>query len=142
MMLPDASIGVSRPHPKTTRRKRRGIVPQEGIMKSKIDIGLIWAKYLNIWGQLGSVVGAVNTLMMIGVFYTTTVKPSLAIPIWLYLVTMVVGVVAMIGFILRWGISGYYRFWSNQSDITSVNRKIDLIMKYLDIKDDNNKTKM
>ncbi len=101
-----------------------------------IDIGLVWAKYLNVWGQLGSVVGAANTLMMVGVFYTTTLKPSLAIPLWLYLMVIVLGSLSVIGFIVKWGISGYYRFFANQSELAEVQRKMDLVMKHFHIEDD------
>ncbi len=57
----------------------------------KLDVGLMWAKIVNIWGQLGTVAGAVNVMMMVGVFYTTTIKPSLPIPLWLYLMMIVLG---------------------------------------------------
>jgi len=99
----------------------------------KFDVGLIWAKVVNIWGQLGTVAGAVNVVMMVFVFYSTTIKPNIPIPLWLYLVLIGIGAAAVIWFILRWGISGYYRFFSNQSELTAVNRKVDLIMEHLKI---------
>jgi hypothetical protein len=109
--------------------------------KPKLDVGLIWAKGINIWGQVGSVAGAVNFLMMIGVFYTTTAKPNWLIPLWAYITVIVLGGVLVIGFIIKKGISGYYRFLSEQSRIDEVekkvdesNRKIDLIINHLDIK--------
>ena len=109
-------------------------------MKShKFDVGLIWAKVVNIWGQLGTVAGIVNTLMMVGVFYTTTLYPNFKVPLWLYIVVIALGVFAVVWFIIKIGISGYYRFFSNQSAITEANRKIDLIMKSLNIEDEKKK---
>lgn len=109
----------------------------------KLDVGLIWAKGINIWGQVGSVAGAVNFLMMIGVFYTTTAKPIWLIPLWVYLSVIIVGGVFVIGFIITKGISGYYRFLSEQSRIDEVerkvdesNRKVELIMRHFNIKDE------
>lgn len=96
-----------------------------------IDVGLIWAKIVNIWGQVGTIAGVVNFVMMVGVFYTTTVYPNFKIPLWAYILIIVIGAVLVIGFILKWGISGYYRFFSKQSDITEVNQKMDIILEHL-----------
>jgi hypothetical protein len=101
-----------------------------------MDIGLIWAKIVNIWGQVGTIAGAVNFVMMVGVFYTTTVYPNFKIPIWSYILIIVLGAVIVIGFILKWGISGYYRYFSNQSELSEVHRKLNLVMKHLRIEDD------
>ena len=108
----------------------------------KFDIGLIWAKYVNTWGQVGSVAGTVNFLMMIGVFYTTTLKPNLDIPLWLYILVVVIAAVFAVTFVLKIGISGYYRFFSKQSEIAETNkrvqengRKLVLIMDHLGISD-------
>jgi ABC-type uncharacterized transport system permease subunit len=105
------------------------------MMAHKFDVGLIWAKIVNIWGQLGTVAGIVNTLMMIGVFYTTTLYPNFKVPLWLYIVVIAIGAGGVVWFIIKIGISGYYRFFSKQSEITEANRKIDLIIKYLEIED-------
>lgn len=105
-----------------------------------IDVGLVWAKIVNIWGQVGTVAGIVNFVMMLGVFYTTTVYPNIKIPIWLYLFIVIIGASLVIGFIIKWGISGYFRYFSNLSEITKINNKvcdleknIDLIMKHFNI---------
>jgi len=110
--------------------------------KRKIDVGLVWAKYVNTWGQVGAVAGTVNIFMMIGVFYTTVVKPSLSIPLWLYLTVIVVGAISLIIFVLCVGISGYYRFFSKTSELSETNRrvqendrKLTLIMDKLGIED-------
>ena len=119
----------------------------------KIDIGLVWAKYVNIWGQLGSVAGTVNFLMMIGVFYTTTLKPNVDIPLWLYVLVMSTGVLLAVAFIVKIGISGYYRFFSNSSELSEAHRrikelesklattdsKIDLIIRHFNITDKDNR---
>ena len=102
----------------------------------KLDIGLVWAKYVNIWGQLGSVAGTVNILMMIGVFYTTTLKPNFDIPLWLYVMVIAIGTIVAVGFILKVGISGYYRFFSNRSELSETNRRVNLIMNHLGIADE------
>ena len=110
--------------------------------KVKIDVGLIWGKALNIWSQVGILSGAMSTMMMIGVFYTTTVYPNIKIPLWSYLLSIfIIGLIVLI-FILRWGIKGYFKFFSNQSALTAVNdkideqdRKIELIMKHFNIED-------
>jgi len=113
--------------------------------RSKIDIGLTWAKYVNTRGQVGAVAGTANLIMMLGVFYTTTLRPAMAIPLWLYVLVVVVAAVSMILFVLKIGISGYYRFFSKQSEVAETNkrvqendRKLRLIMDKLGIKDNDN----
>lgn len=102
--------------------------------KKKFDIGLLWAKYVNTWGQVGAVVGTVNFIMLLGVFYTTTIEPSsLSVPLWLYMLVIVVGAVIGVTFVLKIGISGYYRFFSNQSELSQANRRIKMIMEKLEI---------
>lgn len=104
-------------------------------MKSlpRIDIGLIWAKYVNTWGQIGAVAGTVNFLMMLGVFYTTTLKPELDVPLWLYALVVTAGALLAIAFVLKIGISGYYRFFSHRSELSETNRRVKLIMDHLGI---------
>lgn len=94
------------------------------LFKRKIDVGLIWAKYVNTWGQVGSVAGTVNMIMMLGVFYTTTLRPNIAVPLWLYILIVVVGAAIMVIFVLKIGISGYYRFFSKQSEMAEINRRV------------------
>lgn len=109
--------------------------------RHKIDIGLVWAKYVNIWGQLGSVAGTINFMMMIGVFYTTTLKPNVDIPLWAYIMVMAIGILLVVAFILKIGISGYYRFFSNRSELSETNRRVKLIMDHLGIDDKDNAKK-
>lgn len=99
----------------------------------KIDIGLVWAKGFNIWVQFGFIVGVFNTAMMVGVFYSTTVTQLLSIPLWLYLLVICVVLGACVVFVTRYAISGYYRFFNQQSDLAEVNRKVDMIIKHLGI---------
>ncbi len=101
--------------------------------KRRLDIGLIWAKYVNTWGQIGAVAGTINFLMMLGVFYTTTLKPELDIPLWLYALVVAAGALLAIAFVLKIGISGYYRFFSNRSELSETNRRVKLIMDHLGI---------
>ncbi len=110
--------------------------------KSKIDIGLIWAKYVNIWGQIGSAAGTVNFIMMLGVFYTTTLGPAINIPLWLYILIITIGAILAVTFVIKIGISGYYRFFSAQSEVADTNkrvqetdRKLGLIIRHLGIED-------
>ena len=107
----------------------------------KIDIGLTWAKGINIWGQLGMIAGMANTFMLVGVFYTTTIYPNFDIPLWLYIIAIIFVFTIAVAFILRYGISGYYRFFSKQSEMSEINKKVGLIMKHLDIVDDNKSEK-
>ena len=108
----------------------------------KIDIGITWAKYVNTWGQVGAVAGTANLIMMLGVFYTTTLRPAVAIPLWLYILVVVVSATFGVLFVLKIGISGYYRFFSKQSEVAETNlrvqendRKLRLIMDKLGIED-------
>jgi len=110
--------------------------------KRNMDVGLVWAKYVNTWGQVGAVAGTANLLMMLGVFYTTTLRPSLAVPLWLYITVVVVAALTGIVFVLKVGISGYYRFFSKTSELSETNkrvqetdRKLGLIITHLEIED-------
>ncbi len=95
----------------------------------RLDLGLIWGKYLNIWNQIGSIAGLVQLLMMIGVFYTTTLNPKFQIPFWLYLVIIIIGGLLLILFVLKIGLSGYFRYFSKHTDISEVNNKVDELAK-------------
>lgn len=101
----------------------------------KMDVGLVWAKYVNTWGQVGAVAGTANLIMMLGVFYTTTLRPSLAVPLWLYILVIVVASITGVVFVLKIGISGYYRFFSKTSELSETNRRVKLIMDHLGIED-------
>lgn len=110
--------------------------------KRNMDVGLVWAKYVNTWGQVGAVAGTANLIMMLGVFYTTTLRPSLAVPLWLYITVVVVASITGVLFVLKVGISGYYRFFSKTSELSETNkrvqeadRKLKLIMEKLEIED-------
>ncbi len=92
--------------------------------KRRLDIGLIWAKYVNTWGQIGAVAGTINFLMMLGVFYTTTLRPAFNIPLWLYTFIVIIGAILSVTFVLNIGISGYYRFFSNNSELSAAHQCI------------------
>jgi len=116
--------------------------------KKKVDVGLVWAKYVNTWGQVGAVAGTANLIMMLGVFYTTTLRPSVAIPLWLYILIVVVAATTGVIFVLKIGISGYYRFFSKQSELAETNkrvqendRKLRLILEHLGVEDETGKEK-
>jgi len=117
-----------------------------GKSKRKVDVGLVWAKYVNTWGQVGAVAGTANLIMMLGVFYTTTLRPAVAFPLWLYILVVVVAATTGVIFVLKIGISGYYRFFSKQSEVAETNkrvqendRKLRLIMDKLGIEDETGK---
>ena len=101
----------------------------------KYDIGLIWAKGMNIWGQIGVLLSILNTFMIIGIFYTTTVNPTTNIPFWLYILIILSIAIPVILFILKVGISGYYRFFNQQSELHQVGDGIDKIIKHLGIEE-------
>jgi hypothetical protein len=110
--------------------------------KPKVDIGLVWAKFVNTYGQVGAVAGVVQMLSTLAILYTTTIQPNIDVPIWLYILIIVSGAMLMITFVLKIGISGYYRFFSKQSEVGETNRrvqetdrKLELIMAKLGIED-------
>ena len=107
----------------------------------KVDIGLVWAKYVNTWGQVGAVAGTVQMLSTLAILYTTTIQPNMDIPIWLYILVIASGATLMITFVLKVGISGYYRFFSNRSELSETNRRVKLIMNHLGIADEDNAKK-
>jgi hypothetical protein len=107
-----------------------------------MDIGLTWARYINTWSQVGAVSGTANLIMMLGVFYTTTLQPWVNIPLWAYILFVVVVATTVVSFVLKVGISGYYRFFNKTSELSETNkrvqetdRKLNLIMDKLGIKD-------
>ena len=108
---------------------------------SKLDIGLIWAKYVNTWGQVGAVAGTVQMLSTLAILYTTTIQPNMDIPIWLYVLVIASGTAVMVTFVLKIGISGYYRFFSSRSELSETNRRVKLIMDHLGIPEDENAKK-
>ena len=118
-----------------------------GKRKHKVDVGLVWAKYVNTWGQVGAVAGTANLIMMLGVFYTTTLKPNVDVPLWLYITVVVLAATTGVVFVLKVGISGYYRFFSKASELSETNkrvqendRKLGLIMEKLEIRDNGKET--
>lgn len=110
--------------------------------RGKMDIGLIWAKFVNTYGQVGAVAGTVQMLSTLAILYTTTIQPNADVPVWLYVLIIVSGAALMITFVLKIGISGYYRFFSKTSELSETNkrvqetdRKLRLIMDKLEVKD-------
>jgi hypothetical protein len=110
--------------------------------RRKIDIGLTWAKYVNTYGQVGAVAGTVQMISTLAILYTTTIQPNIAIPVWLYVLVIAVGAILVVTFVLKVGISGYYRFFSQSSELAETNmrvqendRKLKLIMDKLGIED-------
>jgi hypothetical protein len=73
--------------------------------------------------------------MQVGVFYATVIKGWM--PLWVYLVTLAIGLCVVVVFILKIGINGYYRFFNQQSAVSKIEHKVDLIMRHLEIVDDN-----
>ena len=108
------------------------------LIANKYDPGLIWAKTQATYSQLGTISGMVAQLMQVGVFYATVVKGW--IPLWVYLIVLATGLGLVLLFILKIGISGYYRFFNQQSAVDNINRKVNLIMQRLEIEDDCNKS--
>jgi len=102
-------------------------------MKNK-DVGLMWASVMAVYGQVGVFFGVYNTIMLIGVFYATTIKDFIPLPLYL-LGTILLFLVAIL-FIIKVGISGYYRFFNKQSAVAEIERKVDLICRELKIDSD------
>ena len=104
-------------------------------MKTRNDIELAWGKVLIIIVQAGAVYSLINSLMLIGIFYTTTARPEFGIPLWLYLLVVTAVIFSLVIFILKIGISGYYRFFNQQSAMDKIDQKVDRIIKHLGMKD-------
>ena len=104
--------------------------------KRNMDVGLIWAKFVNTYGQVGAVAGTVQMLSTLAILYTTTIQPNIDVPIWLYILIIVSGAVLMITFVLKIGISGYYRFFSKTSELAQTNKRVKMIMDHLGIEED------
>ena len=77
--------------------------------------------------------------MMFGVFYSTTAKGHISFP--LYLLIILGLIIISVGFVLKVGINGYYRFFQQQSAINKMNRKLDFIIKHMNLeyKDEDDK---
>lgn len=96
----------------------------------KMDVGITWGKIINIWGQIGVVQGVINTIMLFVVTYNTSLKNLL--PVWLYILIIVISIICIVGFVLRIGISGYYRFFNQQSAMNRIESKVDKTEAKLD----------
>ena len=83
----------------------------------KFDIGLVWARWMAIWGQVSMVAGVIQFLATLVILYTVTISPKYSIPAWLYGVVVLILLLLIILFVTRWGISGYYRFFNRNSKI-------------------------
>lgn len=104
-------------------------------MGHKKDIGMLWAKLLNIYGQFGSIQGLVNTSILIIMFYTGTIRQETGMPPWLYALILLALISTGVAFIHKKGISGYYRFFSEQSGLDEVKADIKKIKEALNIED-------
>ena len=110
--------------------------------KRNMDVGLVWAKFVNTYGQVGAVAGTVQMLSTLAILYTTTIQPNADVPVWLYALVIIIGAMLVVLFVLKVGISGYYRFFSKTSELSETNkrvqendRKLGLIMDKLGIED-------
>jgi len=103
-------------------------------LNNNVDIGLKWAHLMAIWGQVGMIQSMINTIMLLGVFYTTTAKPAWDIPIGAYILLLVIVGISTLVFILRWGISGYYRYFSQRSELAEVQRDVKKILEMMEKK--------
>jgi len=110
--------------------------------KRNMDVGLVWAKFVNTYGQVGAVAGTVQMLSTFAILYTTTIQPNADVPVWLYALVITIGAILVVLFVLKVGISGYYRFFSKTSELSETNkrvqendRKLRLIMDKLGIED-------
>ena len=89
-------------------------------------IGSAWARYINIWGQVGAVASLIQFVMIAALFYTNTA--SRYIPLWLYLLAGLFGLGALVAFIATIGIRGYYQFFNQQSAIDRIEKKLDALL--------------
>ena len=89
-------------------------------------IGSAWARYINIWGQVGAVVSLIQFAMVAALFYSNTA--SRYIPLWVYLLVGSLGLGALVAFIATIGIRGYYQFFNQQSAIDRIEKKLDALL--------------
>lgn len=93
-------------------------------------VGLAWAKLIAVYGQLGVIQGVLNSLMLVVVTYTTSLKP-IGLPLWMYLGVLLLVLSMVVIFILTIGIRGYYQFFNEQSAIDSVLKEVRELRKEL-----------
>jgi cell division protein FtsW (lipid II flippase) len=91
-------------------------------------IGLLWARLMAIYGQLGFIQGILNSLMLIAVTYTTTLQQR-GVPLWVYLAILVLILSLATVFILFIGIRGYYDFFNEQSNLDKLEKKLDAFIE-------------
>lgn len=107
------------------------------ILGRSFDIGHMWGRWLYTYSQAGSVQGGINTLMLLVITYNTSING--AIPVWVYMLTIVLVLVTLIWFVSKIGIPGYFKFYKEQSAVgyleTEVRRQgevLDAIKTQLD----------
>ncbi len=96
--------------------------------------GMAWGAFVQLYSQLTMIQGMVNTLMLLGVFYSTNLKgiwPD--IPWWAYLVGLMVISLGLSVFLIMVGIPGIYKYGRRFMRTTQVEDKLDLIIKHLNI---------
>lgn len=96
-----------------------------------VDIGMTWAHFLAVYSQLGVVLSIYNTIMIFGVFYINIA--SHYVSLYLFFVIAVAGVGLWVLFILKVGISGYYRFLNDQSALTRIERRLDALTREVEL---------
>jgi len=90
---------------------------------------------MNVWGQVATAVGAVQFCATLIILYTVTIYPTFRIPFWLYLLILAIGIFLAVGFVLKWGISGYYRFFNQQSKVEQISQNLKKVMEHLGIEE-------
>lgn len=107
------------------------------ILKRDVDLGHMWGRWLYTYSQAGSVQGGINTVMLLVITYNTSIQG--AIPVWTYILVIVLMASAIIGFVSKIGIPGYFKFYKEQSAVgyleTEVRRQgvvIDAMKVQLD----------
>jgi hypothetical protein len=98
----------------------------------KLDLGLIWGRFLNWWNQIGVILSMITAIMTMGNFYVLVVI-HYHLPLYAYILIVLAGVAACSLFILKLGIAGNFRYMAQQMKIEENNRMLKLICERMKI---------
>lgn len=98
----------------------------------RLRIGLLWAQYQALYGQVGVLMSTFSYLMTAGIFWTTTAQHY--VPLFWYAVLLIGAVALMVVFSLLIGIPGQYAYFRNQSKLDKMEQELKAIRKLLEEK--------
>ncbi|MFC1950035.1 hypothetical protein ACFLW0_07700 [Chloroflexota bacterium] len=109
---------------------------------TRANIGSIWGRFIVYYNQAGMVQGFVNSVVLLVMLYSTTIKPAVDVPVWLYILIVIIGIGLLVLFIRTIGITGYFSYFKQLSALSELERMITsqqndlaLIKKHLGIEE-------